>query len=177
MGVASLVLGIISILLSLVPIVGFVFAVIALIIAIIAMCSKKNKEKDRGLKIAGLVMSIISTITSFIIAVPLVIGAIIIAENNDKIIDKAEQAVNMSDVGAINDKLALAYVELKIYNPTVKEFDKYDVVIVDGITYYGLEDYYKSVVPETDKDSSEYLVPQGYEMVFESNGSAKIVKK
>jgi hypothetical protein len=177
MGVASLILGIIALVLCWIPALGFILALIALIVAIAAMCSKKNKEKDRGLKIAGLVMSIVSIVTSVIMTVPLIIGAIIVAENSDKIKDLITQTVGESDILAVNSKLIAAYADLRADNPFLNEIDLNGAFIVDGTTYYGLEDYYTKVVPEVDKDSSKYMIPQGYKLVFEANGSARIEKK
>ena len=73
MGIVSLVMGILGIVFCLIPVFGFCIALVALIIAIVAMIRKKNYEKYRGLKIAGLVLSIVAMLVStFMSVIPLV---------------------------------------------------------------------------------------------------------
>jgi len=111
MGIASLVVSIIAIILSLIPLVGLPVAIIALILAIVAMCRKKNKEVYRGLKIAGLVISIIAMAISTLITAPVAIGAYIASKNSQEIIDKAEEVLDKYDIQQVQNIAALAWSE------------------------------------------------------------------
>lgn len=99
-----------------------------------------------------------------------------IEEAYESPIDKAEQAIIAADVSAINDKLNLAYVELRMENISVINFNDSTVFTVKGKKYVGLKSYYKDVVPEIDEYSFEYLVPEGYEVKYYSNGTAMVVE-
>jgi len=111
MGIASLVVSIIAIILSLIPLVGLPVAIIALILAIVAMCRKKNKEVYRGLKIAGLVISIIAMAISTLVTAPIAIGAYIVSKNSQEIIDKADEAVLQSELANVRNACMLVWAD------------------------------------------------------------------
>ncbi len=96
---------------------------------------------------------------------------------NQAIIDKANQAVLNTNVATINDKLTLAYVDLKMEYMSVADFTSLKNITVEGKKYANVEAYYKAIVPEIDEKSSKYEVPEGYELIISANGSAAVQKK
>ena len=96
---------------------------------------------------------------------------------NQAIIDKANQAVVTTNVATINDKLTLAYVDLKMEYMSVADFTALKNITVEGKKYANVEAYYKAIVPEIDEKSSKYEVPEGYELIISANGSAAVQKK
>ncbi len=96
---------------------------------------------------------------------------------NRAIIDKANQAVLNTNVATINDKLTLAYVDLKMEYMSVADFTTLKNITVEGKKYANVEAYYKAIVPEIDENSSKYEVPEGYELTISANGSAAIQKR
>lgn len=103
MAVISLVLGIIAIVTSIVPAVGFILAFVALIMSIIAMCRKKDKEKNRRIKIAAIVLSIIAFIISLIITG----GAIIFTNSTEDILDSTKTALLEDSINNLKISLNL----------------------------------------------------------------------
>ena len=96
---------------------------------------------------------------------------------NQAVIDKANQAVVNTNVATINDKLTLAYVDLKMEYMSVADFTSLKNITVEGKKYANVEAYYKAIVPEIDEKSSKYEVPEGYELIISANGSAAVQKK
>lgn len=120
----------------------------------------------------SLIVLVITIIVMIIIA-----GAIIISLNSTNILSKADEAVDKTDVGAINDKLALAYVDLKFAYPTVKTFSATGTYTVGELSDVTLQAYYEAQVPEIKANSEELSdVPEGYSFEIYSNGSAMVVE-
>ena len=119
----------------------------------------------------SLIVLVITIIVMIIIA-----GAIIISLNSTSVIDKANTAVTATDVSTLNDKLSLAYVDLKLSNQGTSTFSGSVTVNVNGTdkTYESVTKYYEDVVPEI-KDLSKYQ-SAGYALTINTNGSATIAK-
>lgn len=98
MHIASLILGIIAIITCFIPIFGAAVSLIALIIAIAAMCIKRPNNEGKGMKIAGLVLSIIAFLISLFITV---IPSVLLISNLDT--DLIEGAMN--ELGNISQAL------------------------------------------------------------------------
>ena len=114
----------------------------------------------------SLIVLVITIIVMIIIA-----GAIIISLNSTSVIEKANTAVIKSDVGTINDKLSIAYIDVKLDNQGVPSFTASTTVKVGD--YNGsLQGYYEQAVPEI-QDLSSY---EGYAFAIFSNGSAQVVE-
>ena len=117
----------------------------------------------------SLIVLVITIIVMIIIA-----GAIIISLNSTSVIEKANDAVIKSDVGTLNDKLVLAYADLKAEYPTTKEFTvtggTTTLMTVDGTECKDLTSYYNAIL---DGDT----IPDGYELSINVNGSAMIVEE
>jgi len=154
MSIASLVLGIIAILTCLIPIIGAVIALIALIIAIVAMCKKNVDSTGKGLRITGLILSILAMLGSLVITVPIVAGAAIISENNEKIIEEAQNAVSAAELANARNACLIAYAEASSRN---SQFN--DELEAKAYNEYGnimtAEDYYKAVAEEEEETVAE----------------------
>ena len=92
MHIASLVMGIVSFIFSWIPVWGFVLAIAALVIAIIAMASKKSEEKGKGMKIAGIVLSIIATVIALVVTISSVLLLRAVVDTGKELIDDAQNA-------------------------------------------------------------------------------------
>ena len=97
--------------------------------------------------------------------------------NTRGIVDLANKAVLASDVANINDQLTLAYADLKLSNSSLKTFENLKSVTVNDKKYAGIEAYYKAIVPAIDENSTEYNVPEGYEVVFDYKAGTVVVSK
>ena len=122
----------------------------------------------------SLIVLVITIIVMIIIA-----GAIIISLNSSNIIAKANTAVVKTDVGTLNDRLTLAYVDLRADNPTI---DTYETtasgttkVTVNGTEYDNLVTYYTTVVTDLSKVGTGTLA--NYQVQYNANGSAEVVEK
>ncbi len=96
---------------------------------------------------------------------------------NQEIIDRANAAVVATNVATMNDKLTLAYVDLKMEYRSVTDFTSLKNITVEGKKYANVEAYYKAIVPAIDEKSTEYDIPEGYELTISANGSAAVQKK
>ena len=112
----------------------------------------------------SLIVLVITIIVMIIIA-----GAIIISLNSTSVIEKANTAVTATDVGTLNDKLTLAYVDVKATYPSTSTFDKTTEYTINSQKYTGIVAYYTAVLG-SDK------VPTGYTFQVLANGSASIVE-
>jgi len=108
MHIASLVLGIIAIITCFIPFFGAAVALIALIIAIAAMCIKRPNNEGKGMKIAGLVLSIISLIISLLVT--LVLPGVLLITNLGT--DLIEDATN-----------ELSEISISFQNQLVQSYD------------------------------------------------------
>ncbi len=97
--------------------------------------------------------------------------------NTRGIIDLANKAVIASDVANINDQLTLAYADLKVSNSSLKTFENLKSITVNNKKYAGIEAYYKAIVPAIDENSTEYNVPEGYEVVFDYKAGSVVVSE
>jgi hypothetical protein len=95
---------------------------------------------------------------------------------NKEIIDKAQQAIAMTNVANINNELTLAYIDLKLAYPTSKSLKDLENIVVNGKKYKDIESYYKAIVPQIDENSDEYEIVEGYEVVFSEGGTALVMK-
>ena len=120
----------------------------------------------------SLIVLVITIIVMIIIA-----GAIIISLNSTSVIDKANTAVTKTDVGTLNDKLTLAYVDVKATYPTTATFTvdngATDSLTIGTAKYDDLTDYYETVVPEIKTIETNY---SAYHVVINANGSAAVVE-
>jgi len=143
MHIASLVLGIIAIITCFIPIFGAAVSLIALIIAIAAMCIKRPNNEGKGMKIAGLVLSIIAFVISLVISGGIILGAKVIADNNEEIIQDAQETLKAADLANAKHACNLAYAQ--------GISDGMQLGFNDGAAYneYGnimtAEEYYKAV--------------------------------
>lgn len=116
----------------------------------------------------SLIVLVITIIVMIIIA-----GAIIISLNSTSVIEKANTAVTKTDVGTLNDKLVLAYADLKAEHPTTKTFPTTGgetVLMKVGATECkNLTDYYNAILTGD-------TIPTGYTLTVNANGSAMIVE-
>ena len=96
---------------------------------------------------------------------------------NQEVIDRANEAVVATNVATMNDQLTLAYVDLKMEYMSVADFTSLKNITVEGKKYANVEAYYKAIVPEVDEKSTKYDIPEGYELIISSNGSAAVQKK
>lgn len=96
---------------------------------------------------------------------------------NQDVIDRANEAVVATNVATMNDQLTLAYVDLKMEYMSVADFTSLKNITVEGKKYANVEAYYKAIVPEVDEKSTKYDIPEGYELIISSNGSAAVQKK
>lgn len=87
--------------------------------------------------------------------------------NSRGIIDLANKAIIATDVATINDQLLLAYIDLTASNMSIQTFENLKSITVNNKKYAGIEAYYKAIVPAIDENSTEYNVPEGYEVVFD----------
>ena len=117
----------------------------------------------------SLIVLVITIIVMIIIA-----GAIIISLNSSNVISKANEAVVKTDVGTLNDKLTLAYVDLRATYPTKDTYNETDSLTVGSITATGITDYYHKAVKEVATATSE--IPAGYVLQVNPNGSAEVVE-
>ncbi len=112
----------------------------------------------------SLIVLVITIIVMIIIA-----GAIIISLNSTSVIEKANTAVVKTDVGTLNDKLVLAYADLKATYPTTSTFGTDFEVTVGGTEHANVTAYYTAVLTGD-------TIPQGYKLDVKTNGSAMIVE-
>ena len=115
----------------------------------------------------SLIVLVITIIVMIIIA-----GAIIISLNSTSVIDKANTAVTATDISTLNDKLSLAYVDLKLANQSVTDFST-GSVSVNGTSYASAKAYYEAMVPELATLATKY---PGYALTVNANGSAVVAK-
>lgn len=110
----------------------------------------------------SLIVLVITIIVMIIIA-----GAIIISLNSSNVIDKANDAVTRTDVANLNDKLTLAYVDLKTTYPSsdLKTLTTIKVGDMDEVST--LEAYYTAAL-------SGDTIPTGYTITVADNGSATL---
>ncbi|MBR5227731.1 MAG: DUF4190 domain-containing protein [Clostridia bacterium] len=106
MYIASLIFGIIAICTSIIPVLGVAVAVISLIITIIAFCIKR--PTGRGLRIAGLVLTLIAIVVSALLTYYTLLG---IAEANEELSDRFTSAATAADLANAQNALVLAYVK------------------------------------------------------------------
>ena len=123
----------------------------------------------------SLIVLVITIIVMIIIA-----GAIIISLNSSNVIARANEAVLKTDVATLNDKLTLAYVDLRAAYPTTDKFDDESVisVVVNGktISVTGIEAYYEKAVPELERldKAGDTLNAAGCKLSIAENGSALV---
>ena len=123
----------------------------------------------------SLIVLVITIIVMIIIA-----GAIIISLNSSNVIARANEAVLKTDVATLNDKLTLAYVDLRAAYPTTDKFDANSAikVTVNGVehTVTGINAYYTAVVPELSRltTTGDTLNAAGCTLVVAENGSAYV---
>lgn len=116
----------------------------------------------------SLIVLVITIIVMIIIA-----GAIIISLNSTSVIEKANDAVTATDVQSLNDKLNLAYVDLKLDNQSTTDFSTGSVKVGET-TYDSATAYYKAIVPEVDSTHADYAIPTGYKLTVNANGTALV---
>ncbi|MBR6688526.1 MAG: hypothetical protein IKL68_00725 [Clostridia bacterium] len=112
----------------------------------------------------SLIVLVITIIVMIIIA-----GAIIISLNSTSVIEKANDAVTKTDVGTLNDKLTLAYVDVKATYPTTSKFDTTTKYTINGAEHTGIVAYYNTAL-------TGVTIPTGYSLEVLENGSAQIVE-
>lgn len=112
----------------------------------------------------SLIVLVITIIVMIIIA-----GAIIISLNSTNVINRANEAVTKSDVSTLNDKLVLAYADLRGAYPTVSKFDTTTSYEVLGKNYTGVVAYYNAVL-------NGITLPSDYSLEVLESGSANIVE-
>ena len=119
----------------------------------------------------SLIVLVITIIVMIIIA-----GAIIISLNSSNVINKSNEAVLKTDVATINDKLTLAYVDLRADNPTVDTYAADTKFEVGNTEYDNTKAYYEAVVEEVaDRVGVTGDTLSGYKVVYYTNGSAWVV--
>jgi flagellar basal body-associated protein FliL len=119
----------------------------------------------------SLIVLVITIIVMIIIA-----GSIIISLNSSNVIDKANTAVTATDVGALNDQLQLAYVDLKLEDAykSKNDFTESTAVTVAGTAYDTIVKFYTKYAPELANLATKY---SDYKLVIAGNGAASVVKK
>ena len=118
MAIASLVLGILAILTCWIPVLGTGLALSSLIVAIIAMCSKKLQGQQVGMKVEGLVLSIISTVIA-VITIVLMIGVFsLLGDVLGATATISQEIYENEDAEGLVTDLLTVYFENKLSNAT-----------------------------------------------------------
>lgn len=165
MEIASLVLGIISLILSLIPILGlFAYfpAVIGLSLGIAALVTMKKRGKtQKGMPIAGIVLSAISMVVALVISI--VFGAIVGSEIFKTLENSIDNSIDNSITNSIyDDDDDYTYTYDDDYGIDLKAMTEYDVgeAINDG--------YLSVVIDKIEKyeDSENLKALTGNELVM-----------
>ena len=165
MGIASFVVSILAIILCLIPVVGMLFALIALILATIAMCRKKNKEVHRGLKTAGLVISIIAMLISTLFTVPTLMGAYFVFKNSQTMIDAANNATLLADITDVREECTLAWITAATENKGIAIDENGEVVTAE---------YYYNCIETKGFGTKKELMKKYVITVSQTNGSPTV---
>ncbi len=155
MYVASLILGLLSLILCWVPVLGTLLAIVALIISIIAVCKKEDEKSERGMSIAGLVLSSISIIVSIFIIVFVMILFNVAFDIGEDVINNFQNSELGEFIGA-ETKLLEKYSEVEFKNQ-----DKLYTGYIDRNTAEYVE---KGQGMEIDEYYEEYLENNGYDV-------------
>ncbi|MBR5227625.1 MAG: hypothetical protein IKV94_03210 [Clostridia bacterium] len=105
MYIASLIFGIIALITSWIPFFGLAVTVISLIITIIAFCVKKPNGK--GMRIAGLVLTLIALVISGFMTY----SVFMLADANEELLKEASEAKLKSDLSNAKFAVSLAYAQ------------------------------------------------------------------
>ncbi len=124
MAIASFIVGLIAIFTSWLPGFGFLFSISAFIVAIIAAASKDTKPEHSGYKIAGLVLSIISTIISVVIILLIAVGFKFIFNTVENVGNMVENIKPTEKTEVLIDSLLDEYFEIKADYMFSKEDDE-----------------------------------------------------
>lgn len=155
MYVASLILGLLSLILCWVPVVGTLLAIVALVISIIAVCKKEDEKSERGMSIAGLVLSSISIIVSIFVIVFVIIFFNVAFDIGEDIITNFKNSEIGEFIGA-EAKLLEKYSEVEFKNQ-----DKLYTGYIDRNTGEYVE---KGQGMEINEYYEEYLENNGYDV-------------
>ena len=155
MYVASLILGLLSLILCWVPVVGTLLAIVALVISIIAVCKKEDEKSERGMSIAGLVLSSISIIVSIFVIVFVIIFFNVACDIGEDIITNFKNSEIGEFIGA-EAKLLEKYSEVEFKNQ-----DKLYTGYIDRNTGEYVE---KGQGMEINEYYEEYLENNGYDV-------------
>ncbi len=161
MAVLSLILSIIALFTCVIPVVGFAFAILALLIAILTMASKKTRGVNEGIKKTSLVMSIISTIISFIILAFLLTGVSVMLDVANGILDSTTMIENNPELAELVGDLYEEYFTMVVFN----KFSKDDITVAEA------ESRYDSVL----RYEYSELYMKGYGIDVEEDLSFKII--
>lgn len=168
MYVASLILGLLSLTFCWVPILGTLLAIVALVISIVAVCKKENEKSERGLSIAGLVLSCISIVISIFIIIFIALFANLAIDVTGDVLTKFENS-QFGEYIAAETKLMEKYAELEFKNQDnlyTGYIDRNTGEYVDKNQGIEINEYYE-----------EYLERNGYDVdVFVNKKGEPIIE-
>ena len=127
MYVASLILGLLSLILCWIPGIGTLLSIVALIISIVAVCKKEDEKSERGMSIAGLVLSCVSIIISIFVIIFILIFAKFARDVTHDILTEFKDSDFGDYIGA-EAKLLEKYTEVEFKNQGGKQ--SWELIII-----------------------------------------------
>jgi len=167
MYVASLVLGILSFLLCLIPGIGTLLSIVALIISIVAVCKKTEEKSGKGMGIAGLVLSSISTIISILVIIAIFVFANFAVEGANGILNELKDSDLGEYIGA-EVKLMEKYAEVEFKNKDkmyTGYIDRTTGEYVEKFSGMEAEDYYEEYMESIGYDVDVYVNVKGQPII------------
>lgn len=164
MAIASLVLGIASIIFCWIPILGAALSITALIISIVALANKANNGEQTGFKVAGLILSIFSTLVAIFMTIAIVAGMNFAVGFIDDIFGGNQSYFIDKETQELSTNLTKEYIEIKV---------KYSMG--RPITAADKEEVRKKYM-EVLKNDHPQLFKQGYTVEVQNDLMYKIVE-
>lgn len=167
MYVASLILGIISLLLCLIPGIGTLLSIVAFIISIVAVCKKTEEKSGKGMGVAGLVLSSISTIISVFVIIVIFVFANFAVEGANGILNELKDSDFGEYIGA-EVKLMEKYAEVEFKNEEkmyTGYIDRKTGEYVEKFSGMEAEDYYEEYMESIGYDVDIYVNVKGQPII------------
>lgn len=155
MYVASLILGLLSFILCWIPGIGTILSIVALIISIVALCKKEDQKSEKGMSIAGLILSCVSIVISIFIIIGLFIIGNFAFDSAKGILNEFKDS-EFGDYISAEVKLMEKYAEVEFKNEDrmyTGYIDRQTGEYVDRFKGMEAEEYYE-----------EYMESKGYDV-------------